>query len=56
MYSAADTLIGTPQTASIAVGAAILTVVDFRVSIAAMAVVCALCGTYLAAAGAPDDG
>jgi MFS family permease len=56
VYSAADTLIGTPQTASIAVGAAILTVVDFRVSIAAMAVVCALCGTYLAAAGAPDDG
>ena len=55
VYSAADTLIGTPQTASIAVGAAILTVVDFRVSIAAMAVVCALCGTYLAAAGAPDD-
>ena len=55
VYSAADTIIGTPQTASIAVGAAILTVVDYRVSIAAMAVVCALCGGYLAAAGAPDD-
>ena len=55
MYSAADTIIGTPQTASIAVGAAILTIVDYRVSIAAMAVVCALCGSYLAAVGAPDD-
>jgi Na+/melibiose symporter-like transporter len=55
VYSAADTLIGTPQTASIAVGAAILAVVDFRVSIAAMAIVCALCGTYLATVGAPDD-
>ena len=55
VYSAADTLIGTPQTASIAVGAAILTIVDYRVSIAAMALVCALCGGYLAAVGAPDD-
>src|SRR4249919_789901 len=55
VYSAADTIVGTPQTASIAVGAAIITVVDYRVSIAAMAVVCALCGGYLAAAGAPDD-
>ena len=55
VYSAADTVVGTPQTRSIALGAAILTVVDYRVSIAAMAVVCALCGGYLAAAGAPDD-
>jgi uncharacterized membrane protein len=55
VYSAADTLIGTPQTASIAVGAANLAVGVFRVSIAAMALVCALCGTYLAAVGAPDD-
>jgi MFS family permease len=56
VYSAADTVVGTPQTASIALGAAIVALVDYRVSIAAMAVVCALCGGYLAAAGAPDDG
>ena len=56
VYSAADTLVGTPQVVSIALGAAILTVVDYRVSIAIMAVVTALCGSYLAAVGAPDDG
>jgi len=55
VYSAADTVVGTPQTVSIALGAAIVAVVDYRVSIAAMAVVCALCGGYLAAVGAPDD-
>jgi MFS family permease len=55
VYSAADTVVGTPQTVSIALGAAIVAIVDYRVSIAAMAVVCALCGGYLAAVGAPDD-
>jgi MFS family permease len=55
VYSAADTIVGTPQTVSIALGAAIVALVDYRVSIAAMAVVCALCGGYLAAVGAPDD-
>jgi MFS family permease len=55
VYSAADTVVGTPQIVSIALGAAILSVVDYRVSIAAMAVVTALCGAYLAVAGAPDD-
>ncbi|HSD02130.1 MAG TPA: MFS transporter [Gaiellales bacterium] len=55
VYSAADTVVGTPQTVSIALGAAIVAVVDYRVSIAAMAVVCALCGGYLAVVGAPDD-
>jgi len=55
VYSAADTVVGTPQTVSIAVGAAIVALVDYRVSIAAMAVVCALCGGYLGAVGAPDD-
>jgi len=55
VYSAADTVVGTPQTVSIALGAAIVAVVDYRVSIAAMAGVCALCGGYLAAVGAPDD-
>jgi MFS family permease len=56
VYSAADTVVGTPQTVSIALGAAIVALVDYRISIAAMAVVCALCGGYLAAVGAPDDG
>jgi MFS family permease len=55
VYSAADTVVGTPQIASIALGAAIVAIVDYRVSIAAMAVVCALCGGYLTAVGAPDD-
>jgi MFS family permease len=55
VYSAADTIVGTPQIISIALGAAILSVVDYRVSIATMAVVTALCGGYLAVAGAPDD-
>jgi MFS family permease len=55
VYSAADTVVGTPQTVSIALGAAIVSAVDYRVSIAAMAVVCALCGGYLAMVGAPDD-
>jgi len=55
VYSAADTIVGTPQTVSIALGAAIVALVDYRVSIAAMAVVCALCGGFLAAVGAPDD-
>jgi hypothetical protein len=47
--------VGTPQIVSIALGAAILSVVDYRVSIAIMAVVTALCGGYLAVVGAPDD-
>jgi MFS family permease len=55
VYSAADTLVGTPQIVSIALGAAILTIVDYRVSVAIMAVMTALCGGYLAAVGAPDD-
>ena len=55
VYSAADTVVGTPQIVSIALGAAIVAVVDYRIAIAAMAVVCALCGGYLAAVGAPDD-
>jgi len=55
VYSAADTIVGTPQIVSIALGAAILSVVDYRVSIATMAVVTVLCGGYLAAVGAPDD-
>jgi len=47
VYSAADTLISAPQTLSIAAGAALSTVVDFRVLVAIMAAVSALCGAYL---------
>jgi len=43
------------QIVSIALGAAIPTVVDYGVSIAIMAVVTAVCGSDLAAVGAPDD-
>jgi MFS family permease len=44
---AADTLISGPQTASIALGAILVTVVDYRVLVALMAVVVAGCGAYL---------
>jgi Na+/melibiose symporter-like transporter len=55
VYSAADTLIGTPQTISIGLGAALITVVDYRVLIIVMGVVAGACGLYMAAAGAPAD-
>jgi Na+/melibiose symporter-like transporter len=55
VYSAADTLIGTPQTVSIGLGAALITVVDYRVLIVVMGVVAGACGAFMAVAGAPDD-
>ena len=55
VYSAADTLVGTPQTLSIALGAALVTVVDYRVLIVAMGLVTGVCGAYMAAAGAPGE-
>ena len=55
VYSAADTLVGTPQTLSLALGAALITVVDYRVMIVLMAVVTGACGIFLMVAGAPDD-
>ncbi len=45
--SAADVLISTPQTVSIAVGAALIAVVDYRVLVVVEAVAVALCGLYL---------
>jgi MFS family permease len=45
--SAADVLISTPQTISIAVGAALIAIVDYRVLVVAEAVAVALCGFYL---------
>jgi hypothetical protein len=45
--AAANMLFSVPQTISIAVGAALITVVDYRLEIAAMAVVFAVAATYL---------
>ena len=47
VYSAADTMVGTPQTISIALGAALSTVVDYRILVATLAVVAAACAAYL---------
>jgi MFS family permease len=48
--AAADMLIGVPQTVSIATGAALSTVVDYRLLVIAMAVVTGACGLALARA------
>jgi MFS family permease len=48
--AAADMLIGVPQTVSIATGAALSTLVDYRLLVIAMAVVTAACGLALARA------
>lgn len=48
VYSASDTLISTPQTISIALGAGLSTVVDYRVLLGAIGVVVAACAIYLA--------
>jgi MFS family permease len=50
-YAAADALVTTPQTISIAVGAGLSTLVDYRVLIVAVGVVMAACGAFLAAGG-----
>ncbi len=55
VYSAADTLVGVPQTLSIALGAALVDVVDYRVLIVVMGLVTGACGAYMAIAGAPAD-
>jgi MFS family permease len=47
VYSAADALVGTPQTVSIALGAGLSAVVDYRALVVAMAVVTAASGVYL---------
>ena len=55
VYSAADMILGTPQTLSIGLGAALITVVDYRVLIVVMGVVAGACGVFMAVAGAPAD-
>jgi MFS family permease len=46
-FSAADTIVSTPQTVSIALGAALITVVDYRVLVLVTAAVLAACTAYL---------
>jgi hypothetical protein len=45
--SAADVFISTPQTVSIAVGAALIAVVDYRLLVVVESVAVALCAAYL---------
>jgi MFS family permease len=51
--SAADMLVGVPQTLSIALGAGLVGVVDYRALIAVMSAVTAACGAYLLTADLP---
>ena len=46
-YSAAELLLGVPQTFSVALGAALITVVDYRAMLLAMAVVTTAAAVYL---------
>lgn len=47
VYSAADTMVGVPQTLSIALGAALSTLVDYRILLVVMGLVVVACGLYL---------
>jgi MFS family permease len=47
VYSAADVVVGVPQTLSIALGAGLIGLVDYRALIVVMSAVTALCGVYL---------
>jgi MFS family permease len=47
VLSASDTLVNTPQTISIALGAALIGVFDYRLLVIVMAIVVAGCGAYL---------
>ncbi|HEY8777190.1 MAG TPA: MFS transporter [Gaiellaceae bacterium] len=51
VLSASDTLVSTPQTISIALGAALIGVLDYRVLVVIMAVVTVACGAYLLTRG-----
>ncbi len=50
VYSAGDMVVGVPQTLSIALGAALISIVGYQLLIVVMSVVTALCGLYLLAA------
>ncbi|MGH2443819.1 MAG: MFS transporter, partial [Chloroflexota bacterium] len=47
VYSAADTMVSVPQTISIALGAALSTIVDYRILIAVMSAVLVITAAYL---------
>jgi MFS family permease len=47
VFSAADTMLTIPQTASIGIGAALVTVLDYRILLGVMTTVTILCGVYL---------
>src|SRR5206468_4180000 len=47
VFSAADTIISTPQTVSIALGAVLIAAVDYRLLVVVEAVVTMLCAAYL---------
>jgi MFS family permease len=49
--SAADVMVSTPQTVSIALGAALVSVIDYRILVVVMAVVITTCATYLLTRG-----
>jgi MFS family permease len=49
--AAADTMVSTPQTVSIALGAALVTVFDYRLLVVVMAVVITACAAYLLTRG-----
>jgi MFS family permease len=49
--SAANTMVGTPQTIGIALGAFLVSVLDYRVLVAAMFVAILACGAYLLTRG-----
>jgi MFS family permease len=51
VLSASDTLVNTPQTISIALGAALIGVFDYRLLVLVMAVVVAACAAYLLTRG-----
>ncbi len=58
VYSAGDMIVGVPQTLSIALGAVLISLVDYRLLIVVMSAITALCGVYLVTARLepPEDG
>src|SRR2546423_186770 len=53
--SAANTIVSTPQTVGIALGAAFVSIVDYRALVAVMAIVVAACGAYLLSRSGSDQ-
>ncbi|MDQ3823895.1 MAG: MFS transporter [Actinomycetota bacterium] len=54
VHTAAELLVGTPQTFSIALGAVLSTVVDYRVLVAVMVFVIGSCGAFLVTSGSGE--